>query len=93
MAKRRVAALVLPHWNAWVTQHNALCFGSRAAGDFGIAAEHAVSRLPHASQLERADYAVSSNLARTVDATRQAVIDTRSWRQLAGGRRVMSASD
>src|SRR6202795_3269032 len=30
------------------------------------------------AELTRADYAVSSNIARTVDATRQAVIDTRS---------------
>ena len=30
------------------------------------------------AELKRADYAVSSNIARTIDATRQAVIDTRS---------------
>jgi dienelactone hydrolase len=33
-------------------------------------------RMP--AELTRADYAVSSNVARTIDATRQAVIDTRS---------------
>ena len=39
--------------------------------------------------LERADYAVSANLARTVDATRQAVIDTRcclDWLESQGYR-------
>jgi len=30
------------------------------------------------AELKRADYAVSANVARTIDATRQAVIDTRS---------------
>jgi dienelactone hydrolase len=38
-------------------------------------------------ETKRADYAVSSNLARTIDATRQAVIDIRScldWFQQQG---------
>lgn len=75
--RRRVAAVVLPHWNASATQHAALCAG---IAKFGI---HALRlslpyhdfRMP--AELERADYAVSSNVGRTVDATRQAVIDTR----------------
>jgi len=29
---RRVAALVLPHWNASATQHNALCAGMAKLG-------------------------------------------------------------
>jgi dienelactone hydrolase len=75
--RRKVAAVVLPHWNASATQHAALCAG---IAKFGI---HALRvslpyhdyRMP--AELERADYAVSSNLGRTIDATRQAVIDTR----------------
>jgi pimeloyl-ACP methyl ester carboxylesterase len=42
-------------------------------------------------ELERADYAVSANVARTVDATRQAVIDTRScadWLERMGYERI-----
>src|SRR5207247_4285534 len=38
-------------------------------------------------ELQRADYAVSSNVARTIDATRQAVIDVRcclDWLQSLG---------
>ena len=38
-------------------------------------------------ELNRADYAVSSNIGRTIDATRQAVIDTRccaDWLQQQG---------
>ena len=75
--RRRVAAIVLPHWNASRDQHNALC---RGLGKLGISAlrlslPYHDYRMP--AELERADYAVSSNVARTVDATRQAVIDTR----------------
>ncbi len=43
------------------------------------------------AELKRADYAVSSNVARTIDATRQAVIDTRSsvdWLYSQGYERV-----
>jgi dienelactone hydrolase len=75
---RRVAALVLPHWNASVTQHNALCVGLAKLGisALRLSLPYHDYRMP--AELERADYAVSSNVARTIDATRQAVIDTRS---------------
>ena len=49
---RRVAAVVLPHWNASVTQHNALCARAGEARDLGAAPEPAVSRLPHAGRTE-----------------------------------------
>jgi dienelactone hydrolase len=45
-------------------------------------------RMP--AELERADYAVSANIARTIDATRQAVIDVRcclDWLESRGYRR------
>jgi dienelactone hydrolase len=75
--RRRVAAVVLPHWNASVTQHNALCAGMARLGisALRLSLPYHDYRMP--AELERADYAVSSNLARTIDATRQAVIDTR----------------
>jgi dienelactone hydrolase len=76
--RRRVAALVLPHWNASVTQHNALCAGMAKLGisALRLSLPYHDYRMP--AQLKRADYAVSSNVGRTIDATRQAVIDTRS---------------
>jgi hypothetical protein len=75
--RRRVAAVVLPHWNASATQHNALCRGMAKLGinALRLSLPYHDFRMP--AELERADYAVSSNVARTVDATRQAVIDTR----------------
>ena len=81
---RRVAAIVLPHWNASATQHNALCVGLAKLGisALRLSLPYHDYRMP--AELKRADYAVSSNIARTIDATRQAVIDTRSARRLAG---------
>ncbi len=76
--RRRVATIVLPHWNASLGQHGALCAG---LAKFGISAlrlsiPYHDYRMP--AELKRADYAVSSNVGRTIDATRQAVIDVRS---------------
>jgi dienelactone hydrolase len=75
--RRRVAAVILPHWNAQVTQHNALCAGLAKLGvsALRVSLPYHDYRMP--PELERADYAVSSNIGRTIDATRQAVIDTR----------------
>ena len=75
---RRVAVIVLPHWNASVTQHNALCTGLAKLGisTLRLSLPYHDYRMP--AELKRADFAVSSNVARTIDATRQAVIDTRS---------------
>ena len=81
------AVVVLPHWNASFGQHAALCAG---LAKFGIPAlrlslPYHDFRMP--PELQRADYAVSSNIARTIDATRQAVIDSRScfdWLQDQG---------
>jgi len=75
--RRRVAAVVLPHWNASATQHGALCAGLEKLGINALRLSLSYHDFRMPAELERADYAVSSNLARTIDATRQAVIDTR----------------
>jgi hypothetical protein len=71
------AVVVLPHWNAKLPQHNALCAGLQRLGisALRLSLPYHDTRTP--SGLSRADYAVSSNICRTIDATRQAVIDTR----------------
>lgn len=71
------AVVVLPHWNASVGQHAALCAGIAKLGitALRISLPYHDHRMP--AELERADYAVSANVARTIDATRQAVIDVR----------------
>ena len=75
---RKVAAVVLPHWNASAKQHGALCSGLAKLGISALRLSMPYHDYRMPAELERADYAVSSNVARTIDATRQAVIDTRS---------------
>src|SRR5713101_1838216 len=75
--RNKRAVIVLPHWNSDAISHNSIC---TALNWFGISAlrmsppYHDIRR---PAELTRADYAVSSNVARTIDATRQAVIDMR----------------
>lgn len=72
------AIIVMPQWNADAFSHNALC---TLFNRFGISAlrlskpYHDIRRPP---ELERSDYAVSSNVGRTIIACRQAVVDIRS---------------
>jgi|SRR5947209_2053495 len=81
------AVVVLPHWNSKLPQHNALCAGLQRLGvsALRLSLPYHDARMP--AGLQRADYAVSSNICRTIDATRQAVIDTRAcfdWLQQQG---------
>lgn len=74
----RKAVVLLPHWNSKLPQHNALCSGLQRLGvsTLRLSLPYHDARMPEG--LGRADYAVSSNVCRTIDATRQAVIDTRA---------------
>jgi hypothetical protein len=76
--RRRVAAIVLPHWNASLPQHGALCAGLAKLGIHALRLSLPYHDYRMPPELQRADYAVSSNIGRTIDATRQAVIDTRA---------------
>ena len=77
-ARGRRALIVMPQWNADAEGHNGLC---RIFNWMGISAlrmslpYHDYRKPP---ETERADYAVSSNIGRTIDAGRQAVIDARA---------------
>jgi hypothetical protein len=75
--QRRKAVVVLPHWNSKLPQHNALCAGLQRLGisALRLSLPYHDARMP--AELSRADYAVSSNVCRTIDATRQSVIDSR----------------
>lgn len=89
--KPKRAVVVLPHWNAGLNQHMALCAGIAKLGitSIRLSLPYHDHRMP--PELERADYAVSSNIARTIDATRQAVIDLRAtydWLQQQGYERL-----
>jgi hypothetical protein len=83
----RKAVVVLPHWNAKLPQHNALCAGLQRLGISALRLSLPYHDSRTAAGLTRADYAMSSNICRTIDAARQAVIDTRScfdWLELQG---------
>lgn len=73
----RKAVTLLPHWNAPPDGHNALCRGLQKLGisALRLSLPYHDYRMP--PELQRADYAVSSNVGRTLDAARQAVIDVR----------------
>src|SRR5580704_271276 len=76
-AKGNKAIVLLPHWNADGLAYNSLC---RVLNWLGIAVlrlsmpYHDIRR---PAEIQRADYAVSANIARTLDACRQGVIDAR----------------
>ena len=74
---RRRAVVVLPQWNAGVDGHVGLC---QLLNRFGLTALRLT--LPYhderrPQELRRADYIVSSNIGRTMQVCRQAVLDAR----------------
>jgi dienelactone hydrolase len=76
--KPRNAVVVLPQWNAQPESHVEAC---RIFNMIGMAALRLT--LPYHQQrkppeLERADHLVSSNIGRTIQSVRQAVLDTRA---------------
>lgn len=87
----RRAALVLPHWNSQAHHHLALARGLSRLGISALRVSLPYHDFRMPGELNRADYAVSSNVGRTADATRQAVIDTRAcldWLEFQGYERL-----
>jgi len=90
-ARGRRALVLLPHWNSDAISYVGLC---RALNLLGIAVlrlsmpYHDVRR---PEGVHRADYAVSANIGRTLDACRQGVIDVRcclDWLEKQGYNRL-----
>lgn len=89
--KGRDAIVVLPQWNAQPESHVEAC---RIFNMIGMAALRLT--LPYHQQrrppeLERADHLVSTNIGRTIQSMRQAVLDTRAavrWLKVEGYERV-----
>jgi alpha/beta hydrolase family protein len=85
------ALVVLPQWNAGQDGHVGV---AKLLNRFGISAlrmtmAYHAERMP--KELERADYHVSSNIGRTIHASRQSILDTRAcldWLQQQGYTRV-----
>jgi dienelactone hydrolase len=90
-ARGKRAIVLLPHWNSDALAYNSLC---RVLNLLGISVlrltmpYHDIRTPP---EILRADYAVSANIGRTLDACRQAVIDVRcclDWLESQGYRRM-----
>jgi len=90
-ARGRRAVVLLPHWNSDAISYSALC---RVLNWMGIAVlrlsmpYHDIRR---PAEIDRADYAVSANIGRTLDSVRQGVVDVRcclDWLESQGYNRL-----
>jgi len=81
------AIVVMPQWNADAFSHNALCAIFNKFGIAGLRLSKPYHDIRRPAELERSDYAVSSNIGRTIAACRQAVVDIRAcvdWLETQG---------
>ena len=88
-ARGRRAVVLLPHWNADALAYNSLCKVLNLLGISVLRLSMPYHDIRMPAELQRADYAVSANIGRTLDSVRQGVIDIRScldWLQLQGYR-------
>ena len=85
--KPKQAMIVMPQWNADAFSHNALCSLFNRFGISALRLSKPYHDIRRPAELERSDYAVSSNIGRTIAACRQAVIDIRcclDWLEAQG---------
>jgi len=85
------AVVVLPQWNAQPESHVEACriFNMIGMSALRLTLPYHLQRKP--PELERADHLVSSNIGRTIQSMRQAVLDTRAavqWLKAEGYERV-----
>jgi hypothetical protein len=86
-ARGHRAVIVIPHWNADGVSQNALCRVFNMLGISALRMSMPYHDIRRPAGMMRADYAVSANIGRTIDATRQGIIDIRScldWLQQRG---------
>jgi dienelactone hydrolase len=76
--KPKQAMIVMPQWNADGLSHNALCDIFNWFGISCLRLSKPYHDIRRPQELERADYACSANIGRTLSACRQAVVDIRS---------------
>jgi hypothetical protein len=75
--KPKQAIIVLPQWNADALSHNALCGLFNKFGISALRLSKPYHDIRRPAEIERSDYACSSNIGRTLSACRQAVVDIR----------------
>ena len=86
-ARGKRAVVVLPQWNADAGSHLGLCRILQFLGIASLRLSLPYHDVRKPAETERADYAVSANLGRTLDAARQAVLDLRGcldWLEARG---------
>jgi hypothetical protein len=76
-ARPKQAIVVLPQWNSDGLGHNSLCAIFNRMGISALRLSMPYHDIRRPAELERSDYAVSSNIGRTLLACRQAVVDIR----------------
>jgi dienelactone hydrolase len=76
-AKGRRAIVLLPHWNSDAISYVSLCrmFNLMGIAVLRLTMPYHDIRMP--AEIQRADYAVSANIGRTLNAVRQGVVDIR----------------
>ena len=90
-AKGKSAVILLPHWNSDALNYNALCRILNRLGISVLRLSMPYHDIRRPAEIRRADYAVSANIGRTMDACRQAVLDIRcclDWLQQQGYERL-----
>jgi len=76
-AQGRRALILLPHWNSDAVSYVALCKLMNMLGIAVLRLSMPYHDIRMPAEIRRADYAVSANIGRTLDAVRQGVVDTR----------------
>src|ERR1700719_1713137 len=76
-ARGKRAIVLLPHWNSDAIAYNSLCGVLNLLGISVLRLSMPYHDIRTPPEILRADYAVSANIGRTLDACRQAVIDVR----------------
>jgi hypothetical protein len=76
-ARGRRAVVVLPHWNADALAYTSLCKVLNLLGISVLRLSKPYHDVRRPAGVYRADYAVSANIGRSLDASRQGVIDVR----------------
>jgi hypothetical protein len=76
-AKGKSAVVLLPHWNSDALNYVALCRILNRLGISVLRLSMPYHDIRRPAEIQRADYAVSANIGRTLDAARQGVLDVR----------------
>jgi dienelactone hydrolase len=76
-ARGKRAVVLMPHWNADALAYTSLCQALNLIGISVLRLSMPYHDIRMPAETKRADYAVSANIGRTLDACRQGVIDAR----------------